>query len=103
MVRFYISWEKYAAKILFSMVIIFIAGFIFGPSIYFQFSDIAGVALAADAGYGGGNLYCPAMISLPPGKVPTIALSATDQSVIVGNDVSFTVTTTNFDNPSYSI
>ncbi|OGZ67609.1 MAG: hypothetical protein A3D35_02465 [Candidatus Staskawiczbacteria bacterium RIFCSPHIGHO2_02_FULL_34_9] len=101
MVKFYISWEKYVAKVLFSVIIIFVFGFIFGHSMYFQFSETTDVVFAADVGYGGGgNSYCP---TLPPEKSPKVNLSSTDQSVQLGSNVSFTIQTSNFNNPSYSI
>lgn len=99
MVKFYISWEKYVAKTLFSVIVLIIAGFIFGPSVYFQFSKKIDVVLAADVGYGGGNIYCPTI----PGKSPAVTLSSTSQSVNLGGTVTFTVTAVNFDGPSYSI
>src|SRR3989344_7424067 len=89
MVKFYISWEKYVAKVLFSVIIIFVFGFIFGHSMYFQFSETTDVVFAADVGYGGGNIYCPTI----PGHNPTATLSLFDQSVQLGSNVSFTIQT----------
>jgi len=100
MVKIYISGEKYVAKILFSVVVLLISGFIFGPSIYFQFSRTIDVALAVDVGYGGGTIiYCPTI----PGKIATATLSSVNQSIKLGESVSFVINTSNFDNPSYSI
>jgi len=100
MVKFYISWERYIAKILFSTIILFTFGFIFGYEMYFKFLSAADVIFAANVGYGGGTIYCS---TSPAGKVPTANLSSTDQSIQLGSNVSFTINTSNFDNPSYSI
>ncbi len=100
MVQFYVSWEKYFAKMLFSGVVLIIFSFVFGPGLYAQFSKAVDVVFAADVGYGGGNLYCP---TPPPDKIPKATLSSPDQSVNLGNSVSFNVIASNFNNPSYSI
>lgn len=102
MVKIYVSWEKYLAKIFFSVIVILIVGFVLSPSVYFQLLGKADFVFAQGVGYGGGDgvdIYCPTI----PGQNHTATLSVTNQSVTVGSNVSFTINTSNLNSPSYSI